>query len=124
MEENQNHQKQSKSFERFAHISEGIKARSDSKSTASSPSLKKDAHVKGHTKLLSHQDMDDMNSQSSVDSTQNNDLSNEWEVHYDHEGNQYYVSRYTGESVWEIPGSNVAAEADNVSVAATTEGLS
>ena len=113
---------------RVSHLSglptfpKASKLGSDSKSTASSPSLKKDAHVKGHTKLLSHQDMDDMNSQSSVDSTQNNDLSNEWEVHYDHEGNQYYVSRYTGESVWEIPGSNVAAEADNnVSVAATTE---
>ena len=37
---------------------------SDSKNTASSPSLKKDTHVKGHTKLLSHQDSDDISNQS------------------------------------------------------------
>ena len=45
-----------------------------------------------------HQDTDDMNNLSGVDPTQNNDSNDEWEVHYDHEGNQYYVSRYTWES--------------------------
>jgi hypothetical protein len=31
----------------------------------------------------------------------------EWEAHADHEGNQYFISKYTGESVWEIPKSNL-----------------
>ena len=44
------------------------------------------------------------------------DASDEWEPHLDQEGNQYYVSKYTGESVWEIPQYS-AVEDHTVSIA-------